>query len=81
MKTYHAVYSELASKQGKPRVDSSPWQYGFVPVEPRAIASDPKKYMTYWDSRGVTTTMSIMHSLESEPEGYRVFILISRPHR
>jgi hypothetical protein len=75
--SYRAAYDLLVSMYGAPLVDNSPWQVGTSSKDPRAIASDPREYMTAWKTPRSNATISLMPNFPSESLGRRVFIVVS----
>lgn len=76
--SYRNAYDLLVSLYGAPYIDTTPWQVGGDTKDERAVASNPRKYMTSWRTPRLHVTVSIMPSDESGEPGWRVFVVLSR---
>ena len=45
VESYHKLYNDFIVLYGAPILDNSPWQVGAASMDPRLIASDPRRYM------------------------------------
>jgi hypothetical protein len=73
--SYESVHKQLSVTFGAPWLDNSPWMQ--PAVDPRWLQSDPKHYMTTWNTSRLRVSTSIMPSQEGEPKGWRLFMVYS----
>jgi hypothetical protein len=71
--SYRDIRERLLSVYGDTSSDDSPWSGAGIK---QATGIDSPKFMTYWTTDRVTTTLTLMRNKPSESPGWRVFIVI-----
>lgn len=78
VRSYGQVREQLVGIHGSPLLDTSPWSYVLDPgQDPRAVLSDPTKYMTIWTTPRVRVSLSLMPRNEGSKTDWRVFVMTS----
>jgi hypothetical protein len=78
VKSYGEAHDSFEGTFGRPFLDSSPWVFRTDPdLDPRAVSSDPARYMTTWKTSRARVTLSLM-SRDTKPDRkWQVFIVVS----
>ncbi len=78
VKSYGEVRERLVGIHGEPFLDTSPWSYSVDPGEdPRAVQSDPVRYMTIWKTPRIRISLSLMPRENSSNSDWRIFVMTS----
>ena len=78
VKSYGEVRGRLVAVHGKPFLDTSPWSLSTDPDEdPRAVLSDPVKYMTIWKTPRIRISLSLMPRENNSKNDWRIFVMTS----
>ena len=78
VKSYGEVHERLVVMHGQPFLDTSPWSNALDPgQDPRAVLSDPVRYMTIWKTPRVRVSLSLMPREKSSENDWQVFVMAS----
>lgn len=74
--SFRSVYDALRARYRQPFLDNTPWQDGAETIDPRGIASHPRKYYVSWRSSETWVTLALMPGQEPTTGLLRVFVVI-----
>ena len=78
VKSFGEAHDSFEAMYGQPFLDTSPWAFRTDPdLDPRAVSSDPTRYMTTWKTSRVRVTVSLMPRDDKPDPKWQVFIVVS----
>ena len=81
VESYHKLYNDFVVLYGPPNLDNSPWQLDAASIDPRLIASDPRRYMISWQTSRVHASMHLLPPTTSSDALWRVSVIMSAANK